>query len=637
MKLNKQAHFAHPWRVHTLAADFELIDVWRFEVRLDRVRGFDAFLEVFWRALRSVERTPLFRMRVAIGRAMGWEDYFKGGSKLSDEVIAALEGVEADWIGRARALLAVLNPASRKLIRENLLEDPSAGSPTEPAHPNQGPRLVTSAQGHAKNKGNNDGSEDFGNIKKPLKKRISKNEEKRGLLEDVAFPLTRLWNKRTIQEAQALVEKALPVILSRQMKGPQVKALVKWVSTGNPPEAFGQAHLSPDPQVGGQALVAPSQSGDGYGATQAGSVVNPSPLAGEVRVRGVSPVKAVGASMDERPNQQPEVVHQPEGLSMVGQGPTTTSLSATAPIGAPPRNDSKNYDMVKRKAHANSPMELAQPGRGPQQEASAQVDLHSQVGTAIASHELGKRLHLPTQLMNQLLPPLTRLFHRARGLFTGLGIKNPTLGTFLTLLLFLFAGSALINLTGRLMKGFVNGIFYVWSSQSATEPTFSDPGGIGKPLSNPAAVSQVVSGSANPAVPTNYHSELVQSNRDPQLEASGHLSPGPQAGGQSLVVPSRSAEVNGGTKGGSVHLSPGPQAGGQSLVVPSRSAEVNGGTKGGAAQTKQVPHRSESPTPAQGGDVLAQIGAGVKNYQSAVNTADQAKSATDKVKGLLPF
>ncbi len=73
MKLNKQAHFAHPWRVHTLAADFELIDLWRFELQLDRVRGFDAFLEVYWQVIRAVERTPLFQMRVAIGRAMGWD------------------------------------------------------------------------------------------------------------------------------------------------------------------------------------------------------------------------------------------------------------------------------------------------------------------------------------------------------------------------------------------------------------------------------------------------------------------------------------------------------------------------------------------------------------------------------------
>ena len=34
MKTTRPAHFAHPWRVHTLAADFELLDMWRFEVRL---------------------------------------------------------------------------------------------------------------------------------------------------------------------------------------------------------------------------------------------------------------------------------------------------------------------------------------------------------------------------------------------------------------------------------------------------------------------------------------------------------------------------------------------------------------------------------------------------------------------------
>jgi hypothetical protein len=43
------------------------------------------------------------------------------------------------------------------------------------------------------------------------------------------------------------------------------------------------------------------------------------------------------------------------------------------------------------------------------------------------------------------------------------------------------------------------------------------------------------------------------------------------------------------------------------------------------------------PASTQNGDLLNQIGTGVKNYQSAVNTADQAKTATDKVKGLLGF
>ncbi|MBI3770535.1 MAG: DUF2867 domain-containing protein [Deltaproteobacteria bacterium] len=74
MKSTKQAHFTHPWRVHTLAADFALLDVWRFEVRLEAGRGFDAFLDTYWEAIHAVERSPLSRMRVAIGRVMGWDD-----------------------------------------------------------------------------------------------------------------------------------------------------------------------------------------------------------------------------------------------------------------------------------------------------------------------------------------------------------------------------------------------------------------------------------------------------------------------------------------------------------------------------------------------------------------------------------
>jgi hypothetical protein len=87
--------------------------------------------------------------------------------------------VEGNWIGRGRSLLAVLKPASRRLIWANLAKE-SSNDPT-------------------KNKGNNDASEGFGNIKKPLKKRISKNEEKWVLLEKVAFLLSTLWNKRSIR------------------------------------------------------------------------------------------------------------------------------------------------------------------------------------------------------------------------------------------------------------------------------------------------------------------------------------------------------------------------------------------------------------------------------------------------------
>jgi hypothetical protein len=74
MKTTRQAHYAHPWRVHTLAPDFEVIDVWRFELQLEPGRGFDAFLDTYWEAIHALERSPLGRLRVAIGRVLGWDD-----------------------------------------------------------------------------------------------------------------------------------------------------------------------------------------------------------------------------------------------------------------------------------------------------------------------------------------------------------------------------------------------------------------------------------------------------------------------------------------------------------------------------------------------------------------------------------
>ena len=168
------------------------------------------------KANTSNQGEPLYWLEQYIG----WEPDLAPGLGLTDEQAAAAVGTNADWIGRARKLLSVLSPISRRLIQQKLEESP--------------------ANDDAKNKGNNDVSEQFGNIKKPLKKRMSENPEKWELLERTAFELTAFWNKRSLQDVQALVEKALPVILSHQMNGPQVKALVKWMSAGNAPEAFEQ-------------------------------------------------------------------------------------------------------------------------------------------------------------------------------------------------------------------------------------------------------------------------------------------------------------------------------------------------------------------------------------------------------------
>ena len=72
MRSTASAHRAHPWRVHTLAPDFEIVDVWKFDVQVDP-GGFDAFLDVFWEVMGTLERHPLSRLRMAIGRVLGWD------------------------------------------------------------------------------------------------------------------------------------------------------------------------------------------------------------------------------------------------------------------------------------------------------------------------------------------------------------------------------------------------------------------------------------------------------------------------------------------------------------------------------------------------------------------------------------
>jgi hypothetical protein len=72
MKSSKDAHRAHRWRVHTLAADFEVIDVWRFDLRGGE-GSFARFVEVFWAEMGEAERWTLSRLRLALGRLMGWD------------------------------------------------------------------------------------------------------------------------------------------------------------------------------------------------------------------------------------------------------------------------------------------------------------------------------------------------------------------------------------------------------------------------------------------------------------------------------------------------------------------------------------------------------------------------------------
>jgi hypothetical protein len=78
MRLDPARHRAQPWRVHSLAPDFELLDVWRIPIEADPSRGetFDRFFDLVWEneleAGSAIVRL-LAEVRWSIGRVLGWD------------------------------------------------------------------------------------------------------------------------------------------------------------------------------------------------------------------------------------------------------------------------------------------------------------------------------------------------------------------------------------------------------------------------------------------------------------------------------------------------------------------------------------------------------------------------------------
>jgi hypothetical protein len=54
MNCTTEAPRARPWRVHTLATDGEVIDVWRFDLHGGE-SSFAQFIEVFWAGMGEAE------------------------------------------------------------------------------------------------------------------------------------------------------------------------------------------------------------------------------------------------------------------------------------------------------------------------------------------------------------------------------------------------------------------------------------------------------------------------------------------------------------------------------------------------------------------------------------------------------
>jgi len=74
MKLEEKIHQARPWRVHAIAPDFELLDVWAFDLG-DGAGGLDEFLPCLWAAAAGIGESWLARLRIWLGRALGWDDH----------------------------------------------------------------------------------------------------------------------------------------------------------------------------------------------------------------------------------------------------------------------------------------------------------------------------------------------------------------------------------------------------------------------------------------------------------------------------------------------------------------------------------------------------------------------------------
>jgi hypothetical protein len=74
MKIDPARHLDQPWRVHQLAADFELLDVWEFAI--DDQPDLDHLFEVIRGGfLGSDDRvvSALVSLRAALGRWFGWD------------------------------------------------------------------------------------------------------------------------------------------------------------------------------------------------------------------------------------------------------------------------------------------------------------------------------------------------------------------------------------------------------------------------------------------------------------------------------------------------------------------------------------------------------------------------------------
>lgn len=85
MKVDVDVHRSHPWRVHELARDFKLLDVWQYPISADPAQGED--FDAFCRVHESIDPTADDGSRVTrwlFKYAVRWEGGLAGMSRPSD-------------------------------------------------------------------------------------------------------------------------------------------------------------------------------------------------------------------------------------------------------------------------------------------------------------------------------------------------------------------------------------------------------------------------------------------------------------------------------------------------------------------------------------------------------------------------
>ena len=81
MRLQPDHHLRHPWFVHRLVPDFDLLDVWRFPITASPENG-ETFTTVCTCFLEQMQRPDqfkgptgfLFKLRKSMGRVFGWDE-----------------------------------------------------------------------------------------------------------------------------------------------------------------------------------------------------------------------------------------------------------------------------------------------------------------------------------------------------------------------------------------------------------------------------------------------------------------------------------------------------------------------------------------------------------------------------------